>query len=68
LRKPSQLAGFGDLQAFLQRGMEALRHMGPIAPFIDTVTTRERRLMTELLVGDPALLEWYPPDGGEKAP
>jgi hypothetical protein len=60
MRQPARLTGFGDLQAFLTRGFEALRDMGDVAEFVDIVTTRERRLMDALLVGDAALLDWAP--------
>jgi hypothetical protein len=60
MRQPARLAGFGDLQAFLARGFEALRDMGDVAEFVDIVTTRERRLMDALMVGDATLLDWTP--------
>jgi hypothetical protein len=60
MREPARLAGFTDLQGFLERGLHALQIMGPTAQFIDTVVARERILMQALLAGDPALLEWSP--------
>jgi hypothetical protein len=60
MREPARIAGFSDLQGFLERGLHALRMMGPTARFIDTVVAQERRLMQALLAGDSALLDWSP--------
>jgi hypothetical protein len=60
MRRPALLTGFGDLQAFLTRGFEALRGIGDVAEFVDAITTRERRLMAALLVGNATLLDWAP--------
>lgn len=60
MRRPARLTGFGDLQAFLTRGFEALHDMGDVAEFVNIVSTRERRLMDALMAGDPTLLDWTP--------
>jgi hypothetical protein len=60
MREPARLAGFGDLQAFLTRGLEALLAACDVAPFIETVTQRERTIMRALLAGDASPLEWAP--------
>ena len=64
MREPARLAGFGDLQAFLTRGLEALLAAGDVAPFIEAVTARERTIMTALLRGDAAPLAWGPTHDG----
>jgi hypothetical protein len=61
MRDPARLAGFGDLQGFLERGLEALHCMGRVAPFIETVSTRETAIMRDLLAGNPEPLSWSPP-------
>ncbi|MGA7329658.1 MAG: hypothetical protein WBX25_35550 [Rhodomicrobium sp.] len=46
MRKPAALAGVRELQNFLERGHSALRFMKGADEFIETVTSRERALMT----------------------
>jgi hypothetical protein len=60
MREPARLAGFGDLQAFLTRGLEALLQAGDVAPFIAVVVQRERTLKDALLRGDAGALGWRP--------
>jgi len=60
MREPARLAGFGDLQAFLTRGLESLLQAGDVAPFIEAVTARERAMMQALLRGDAQALAWRP--------
>lgn len=51
---PARLAGYGDLQAFLERGFEAFRALGPEArEFVETIGERERAFMGRLLCGPP---------------
>jgi hypothetical protein len=57
MRKPARLAGFGDLQAFLERGYEAFRKMKKVSPFLDTVVSRERAVSLALFAGDDSPLE-----------
>jgi hypothetical protein len=47
---PARLAGYGDLQSFLERGFEAFRALGPEArEFVETIGERERVFMGRLL-------------------
>ena len=55
-RKPAQLAGFGELQNFLERGYKAFAKMGDAAEFLDLVVGRERKLLGTLFAGDDSLL------------
>ncbi len=57
MRKPARLAGFGDLQLFLERGYEAVRKMKRVAPFLDTVVARERAVSRALFSGDDVAVE-----------
>ena len=56
MREPARLAGFADLQRFLENGLDALQCMGGVSDFIDIVTAREHRLMLALLAGEATLL------------
>lgn len=56
MRRPARLAGFGDLQEFLEDGYRAFRKMGGADEFLGIVVGRERALMTALFAGDDALL------------
>jgi hypothetical protein len=52
-RKPARLAGFGELQDFLERGFTAFSHMDGSAKFLETVTTREKAILTRIRAGHP---------------
>jgi hypothetical protein len=52
MRKPAQMAGLGDLQAFLERGYDAFRQMGGAREFVETVTAREAAISAALFAGD----------------
>lgn len=52
-RRPARMAGFGELQDFLERGFDAFRHMGGAAEFIETVETREKLILERLFAGHP---------------
>jgi hypothetical protein len=56
MRKPAQLAGFGELQAFLERGHDAFRKMGDTKEFLGLIVSRERKLLKALFAGDDSLL------------
>jgi hypothetical protein len=58
MRKPAQVAGFGELQSFLERGFVAFRHMGGAERFLRTVGTRERRILQRLFAGAAQPFEW----------
>ncbi len=48
---PAHAAGFGVLQDFLERGFAAFRSIGDAELFLQTIRTRETRLMQALLIG-----------------
>lgn len=50
---PAHIAGFGALQAFLERGFEAFHHLGDAQDFLATIQARETTLNEALLRGDP---------------
>ncbi len=53
MRKPAQLAGLGELQAFLERGYSAFGAMrGGASEFVTIVVGRERAISQALLAGD----------------
>jgi hypothetical protein len=56
MRKPAQLAGLGELQAFLERGHDAFRKMGDTKKFLGLIVSRERKLLKALLAGDDSPL------------
>ena len=51
MRGPAHLAGLGDLHAFLEGGFDAFRHMGDAHEFLETIDTRERRVLDNLFSG-----------------
>lgn len=51
MRRPSHLAGLGDLHEFLERGFFAFRHMGSADDFLDAIHAREQRLLERLFAG-----------------
>ncbi len=63
MRNPARLAGFGDLQGFLERGYEAFRKMKTVTPFLDAVVARERAVSGALFSGDDSCLEGAPVTG-----
>lgn len=52
-RKPAEVAGFGELHDFLERGFNAFHHMGGAEEFLETVATREIRIMDRIFEGHP---------------
>lgn len=56
-RKPARLAGFGELQEFLERGFAAFRHMGSGAEFVQTITRRETAIMDRIFARHPHPLD-----------
>ncbi len=52
-RGPARGAGFGELQAFLERGFSAFRAMGRADEFLLTITAGEKRSMKRLLDAHP---------------
>ncbi len=57
MRRPARLAGFGDLQTFLETGHRAFLQMGGADEFLDRILTRERAVMTALFAGDDGVLD-----------
>ncbi len=53
MRGPARAAGFGELQAFLDGGLQAFTHMGDGRSFIETIYQRERTVMERLFAADP---------------
>ena len=52
-RKPAKVAGFGELQTFLERGFDAFRHMGGAGEFLKAIETREKRILERLFAAQP---------------
>ena len=52
MRAPARAAGFGILQAFLERGLNAFRRLQSPSAFVETIYRREWQLMTRLFDGD----------------
>ncbi len=52
-RKPAQAAGFAELHDFLERGFGAFRHMGEAEEFLETVGSRETRVLDRIYSGHP---------------
>ena len=57
MRRPARLAGFGDLQQFLEDGYRVFRKMGGVDEFLELIVSRERAVMVALFAGDDELLE-----------
>ncbi len=53
MRRPARLAGLEALQAFLEHGFEAFRHMGGAGEFLATIESRESRILSRLFSGHP---------------
>ncbi len=56
MRKPAKLAGLGALQDFLQRGYEAFRKIDDPQEFLDTIVSREQKVLQSLFAKDDSLL------------
>lgn len=52
-RKPAQLAGFGELQSFIERGLAAFKTMGSANEFLSTIHSREMRLLEAIYADKP---------------
>ncbi len=52
-RGPARGAGLAGLQAFLERGFAAFRHMGPAREFLDTIVQGEEKIMQRLFAAHP---------------
>lgn len=54
---PAQLAGLGELHAFVERGYRVCRQMGDAEAFLEEVAERERAVMQALFAGDISVLQ-----------
>ena len=52
MRRPSQLAGLGDLHQFLERGFNAFRGMGSASDFLEIIDRREKALLARLFADE----------------
>lgn len=53
MRRPARMLGMEGLQAFLEHGFEAFRHMGGADHFLSTITARENEILNRLFSGHP---------------
>ena len=53
MRRPARLAGFGELQDFLERGFRAFRHMEDPSGFLDTIERRETQVLDRIYARHP---------------
>ena len=53
MRRPARLAGFGELQDFLERGFRAFRHMEDASEFLDTIERRETQILDRIYARHP---------------
>ncbi len=60
-RKPAQVAGLGELQDFIERGLAAFKRLRGAGPFLDTIRQRETFIVEQIFSGEPAGA-WYGPD------
>lgn len=49
---PAHLAGWHELQGFLERGYAAFKHMKGAADFLNTVVSREKTILDRIYAGD----------------
>ncbi|MBV8464368.1 MAG: hypothetical protein JO218_00340 [Burkholderiales bacterium] len=61
-RGPAHLAGLGELQEFLERGVSAFLHMKGAEHFLHTIVHRERQILDAIYAGvdDPFTLDLDP--------
>jgi hypothetical protein len=57
-RGPAHAAGFGSLQEFLERGLDAFEAMHGAGEFLSTIRDRELRCMDRLFAGTPDPFEF----------
>jgi hypothetical protein len=57
MRAPAKAAGCGELQDFLERGFRAFRQMKNPQHFLDTIRTREMRILDRIYGGTPRPFE-----------
>ena len=54
MRTPAKMLGMEELQAFLERGFAAFRHMGGATEFLATIAGREKAILSRLFSGHPS--------------
>ena len=54
MRRPAKMLGMEDLQAFLEHGFEAFRHMGGAKEFLATISGRETAILNRLFSAHPS--------------
>lgn len=52
-RKPAHMAGFGELQSFIERGLAGFKAMGSANEFLTTIHSREMRLLDAIYDNKP---------------
>jgi hypothetical protein len=62
-RGPAHAAGFGELQEFLEHGLNAFEAMGGSREFLDAIQDRETRAMQRVLARTPDPFEFDAPPG-----
>ncbi len=67
-RGPAHAAGFGALQEFLERGLDAFEAMHGAGEFLATLRERELRAMERVLAGVPDPFEFEAPHARGPAP
>ena len=50
---PAHMAGWHELQGFLERGFTAFKHMKGAEDFLNTITQREKTILDRIYAGDP---------------
>ena len=57
MRIPARLAGFGDLQSFLEKGLDTFLGVADVDEFLDIMEERMTDIFQRILEADPDLLE-----------
>lgn len=57
MRMPARLAGFGDLQAFLEKGLDTFLGVADVEEFLDLMEARITAVFRRVLEADPDLLD-----------
>ena len=60
MRMPARLAGFGDLQAFLEKGLDTFLGVADVDEFLDLMEHRMTAVFHRVLEAEPGLLETSP--------
>ncbi len=65
-RRPAKMAGFGELQDFLERGFEAFRSMNGADEFLEKIVSRESAIIGRIFGGQPAPFDLGEAGGGKR--